>query len=103
MVSDFGSFIFSKLHEPRRILILVGGAALAALILQGDLLQYWRLKSEVMRLRTEISELALSTGQMKEKNRKARDPAFIEREARDRLDMLGEDDIEFVFSDEAEK
>ncbi len=53
---------------------------------------YDRIESQIKDTRKSISHLA---GQLK----LAKDPTFIERQARDKLDMAGEDDLVFVFPD----
>lgn len=52
-----------------------------------------RITAEIEQTHENIASLNLQLTQ-------AKDPAYIERQARDRLDLAGEHDLVFVFSDE---
>lgn len=53
-------------------------------------------------LQQEIQTLKARSTELRSKLQKAKDPSFLEREARDRFDLVSEGDLVFVFTDEQE-
>ncbi len=70
------------------------------LVLDGSLLRLIFLYRDQAEIQKNLSQLAAQTGTLKNRLKHARDPAFLEREARDRFDLVSEGDLVFVFSEE---
>lgn len=54
---------------------------------------------DVDRLQVDILDLQKQSSHLDLQLKQAKDPRFIERQARDRLDLVGEHDLLFVFAD----
>lgn len=89
--------IRESLESPSVIFLYCVGFFIATVSLNGTPLRLWglhrdldRRNSEIQRNMKDIEELGIKIAQ-------AKDPAFIEREARDRLDLANENELIFVF------
>jgi hypothetical protein len=85
------------LNSPGKVLTYCSIFFVLTLSLNGVPLRLWglsrdteRFESETFKTRNEIKVLASKLSQ-------ASDPAFIEKQALDRLDLVGENDLIFVF------
>ena len=58
------------------------------------------LNAEIKRLNTEVKALNVQISALDHQLIRAKDPDFVERSAKDQLDMAGEDDLVFTFADE---
>lgn len=71
-----------------------------SIVLNGNLFRLWGLHRDHGRILTQIhdtrSNISTLSGQLKQ----AKNPSFIEREARDKLDLAGEHDLVFVFPEQ---
>jgi hypothetical protein len=74
--------------------------ASAGIMLDGTLYRLWALNNEKNNLEVKIRDANISLGKLQKQVRMAHDPKFIEREARDRFDLVNKDDVVFVFADE---
>ena len=86
-----------SLNSPGKILIFCFAFFILTLTLNGIPLRLWglsrdmdRFESETFKTRNEIKVLASKLAQ-------ASDPDFIQKQALDRLDLVGENDLIFVF------
>ena len=70
-----------------------------SLVVEGSLLQLWRLNRQTDQLKLKINEVSLISKNLKMNIRRASDLKYIDRQARDRFDLVGKDDLIFVFSD----
>jgi cell division protein FtsB len=87
------------LSHPARVATFCFAIFLVSIVLNGNLFRLWglyrdhdRISANILEMRQNILNLA---GQLKQ----AKDPNFIERQARDKLDLAGEHDLVFVFPD----
>lgn len=87
------------LYEPQKVILVCCGMAFANLVLDGSLFELWSLHHEEEKIEQRIQELKTQTQKINAKIQKASDPAFIEKEARSRFDLVGEDELVFVFSE----
>lgn len=71
-----------------------------AITYDGSLYRYWSLKSTEREIEDKISLVKLATGQMRSQIEKAKGTEFIEREAREKLDLVGPDEIVFLFAED---
>jgi cell division protein FtsB len=74
--------------------------ALVGILLDGTLYQMWELNAEKKNTQQKIQETQQSIKKLQKQIQMAHDPKFIEREARDRFDLVNKDDVVFVFSNE---
>lgn len=72
----------------------------ASLVLDGILWRLWGLQRDFERRTTDINNLRSQIQVLDRQLKEARDPAFIERQARDRLDFAGGNDLVFVFPED---
>lgn len=73
---------------------------MVSVLLDGVLWRLWSLRRDTERLEMVIASTRTSILSLDRQLRQAKDPAFIERQARDRLDLVGENDLIFVFPEE---
>ncbi|MCX7977420.1 MAG: septum formation initiator family protein [Bdellovibrionaceae bacterium] len=85
------------LNHPLQVGIFCLLFSFGSLVLDGTLLRVWGLYRDQERLEKEIENLELQSQKISRQIALASAPAFIERQARDKLDLLGEDDLLFVF------
>ncbi len=69
-------------------------------VIDGSLFRLWTLHRDNAAIVEKIAVLKEKNEEMKLRLKKAKDPAFLEREARDRFDLVSEGDLVFVFSEE---
>lgn len=96
----FFSAVNDFLHRPWVVLWTCLGLAFVNLVLDGTLLRMWSLHREFDSLQTSSIALEQELKTLDLKIKQATDPAFVEREARDRFDLVGAGDLVFVFADE---
>lgn len=70
------------------------------LIMNGLLWRLWGLHRDYERLTAEISETEGAIEKLNAQLRQAKDPSFIERQARDKLDLVSDKDLVFVFPEQ---
>jgi len=70
------------------------------LVMDGSLFRLWSLHRDHENFQTNIAALEQQNSKLNIQLAKAHDPAFLEREARDRFDLVSEGDLVFVFSEE---
>jgi hypothetical protein len=92
-VSDF-------LQHPLRVFAISLALVAAGLLFDGSLFRLWRLDRDTQSIKGKISALKVQTRELDQKISRARDPNFIELEAREKFDLASEGDLVFVFSDE---
>jgi len=92
--------ITELLNSPKMILIICLIFAVSGTLLDGTLYRIWELKSEESKIEARLIDTKTSLMRLKKQIKMANDPIFIEREAKDRFDLVQEDDLIFVFSDE---
>lgn len=88
------------LMSPKKVLLTCFLFALVGILIDGTLYQMWELNLEKKNTRDKIQETELSIKKLQKQIRMAHDPRFIEREARDRFDLVNKNDVVFVFSDD---
>jgi cell division protein FtsB len=96
----FFSGIKELLQHPPRVLWLCGILIVLNLVVDGSLFRLWGLRHDYDQMQTSIIALKSRSEDLKFKLQKAKDPSFLEKEARDRFDLVSEGDLVFVFTDE---
>jgi cell division protein FtsB len=88
------------LHTPQKVIWICLGLVVLNLIIDGSLFRLWTLHRDYTTIQQNIVQLEQQNAKLKVQLAKAKDPAFLEREARDRFDLVSEGDLVFVFSEE---
>lgn len=88
------------LQSPTKVIWICAGLVLLNLILDGSLFRLYRLYRDHTAIHEKIMNLQSKNQEMRQRLKQAKDPAFLEREARDRFDLVSEGDLVFVFSEE---
>ncbi|MEN0060231.1 MAG: septum formation initiator family protein [Bdellovibrio sp.] len=88
------------LNHPTKVFFCCLSVFIVSIILNGNLFRLWGFHRDFARITAEISSTHDSISQLSSQLKQAKDPAFIERQARDKLDLAGEQDLVFVFSDQ---
>ena len=101
-ISRFFHWIQEQLNHPLRVFWFCASLAFLNLFVDGSLLRLWNLHQDFKDIESRTAEMEVRNQEMDDKLRRASDPLFIEREARDRFDLVGEGDLVFVFADEEE-
>lgn len=99
-LNRFGDSVRSLLEKPTRVLFLCFLFAVLHLVFQGSLFHIARLHSEHESLQANLLSISQDITKTERKILQARDPVFIEQQAKDRLDMAAEDELVFVFASE---
>lgn len=86
-------------YRPSRVLWVCLGLTFSILVFDGSLLRLWGLHRNFDRIEANIVELKGKSSALEEKLRLANRPEFVEKQARDRLDLVGKDELVFIFSE----
>ena len=65
--------------------------------MNGNLFRLWGLYRDYDRIVFDIKNTQTTIASLTAQLKQAKDPSFIERQARDKLDLAGEHDLVFVF------
>ena len=87
------------LHSPTKILILCLIFGFGSLLFNGGLVNLYSLHRDRADIKGQIIQLHKNLTQLDLQLKRAHDPAFIERQALDQLDMASAQDLVFVFSE----
>ncbi len=88
------------LLNPIRVFILCLVLGTMAITLDGSLYKYWSLTNSETELDKRIGRITIASNSIKSQIEETKNLGFLERQARDRLDLVGQDEIVFVFSDD---
>ena len=88
------------LNTPSKVIWICLGLVVLNLVIDGSLFHLWALHRDYKSIQDNIATLKQQNEKLKFKLSRANDPAFLEREARDRFDLVSEGDLVFVFSEE---
>lgn len=88
------------LQHPLQIFVVCAVLVVAGLLLDGSLFRLWSLHRDSTEISRRMRVLEVETASLDKKIKRARDPNFIELEAREKFDLASEGDLIFVFSDD---
>lgn len=88
------------LNNPTQVFMVGLGIFLVSIVLNGNAFKLWGLHRDYDRITEEIQATRLNIKSLSGQLRQAKDPTFIERQARDKLDLVAEHDLVFVFSEQ---
>ncbi|OQW47224.1 MAG: hypothetical protein A4S09_15640 [Proteobacteria bacterium SG_bin7] len=87
------------LNSPIKVFWACIGIIFLILISDGSVFRLWNLHGDQERITKNIAKLERDFQVLDGQYLKVNDPEFLEQQARDRLDLAGEDELIFVFSD----
>ncbi len=98
----FGFFngLGTILNQPLKVFWLCAILSFLNLIADGTALKLYGLHRDFNEIETKVAELKRKSKDLEFNIKKASDPAFLEREARDRFDLVEEGDLVFVFTED---
>lgn len=95
----FFLFLHELLRSPAKVIWVCLFLVVLNLIVDGSLFRLWKLHQDNTDIRSKIETLNQQNEALEIRIREAKNPAFLERVARERFDLVGERDLVFVFSD----
>ena len=99
-LTGFSVGLQNLLHNPIKVIWICLSIVLLNVVLDGSLLRLWSLHRDHKSMLIEIEKLQLSNQDLRTRVKHAGDPAFLEREARDRFDLVSAGDLVFIFSED---
>jgi len=102
LIGLFGG-LNNLLQTPQKVIWICLGLVVLNLVLDGSMFRLIGMYRDQQDIQAKLTTLAKQTQDLKTRLKNARDPAFLEREARDRFDLVSEGDLVFVFSEEEER
>lgn len=99
-VQKYAKSFRSFLNHPTKVILVCMIFFVATLILNGLLWRLWGLHRDFAKLNFEIDEARTGISRLSAQLQQAKDPSFIERQARDKFDLVSDKDLVFVFSDQ---
>ena len=100
VLNGFFRGLSNLLQAPQKVIVICLGLLVLNGVIDGSLYRLWNLHHDHTNIREKIEVLKSKNEEMKVRLKRAKDPAFLEREARDRFDLVSEGDLVFVFSEE---
>jgi cell division protein FtsB len=88
------------LNYPGKVTTLCVVLFTITLVMNGLLWRLWGLHRDFERLTVEILGTQNDIEKLNAQLKQAKDPSFIERQARDKLDLVSEKDLVFVFPEQ---
>ena len=88
------------LQAPQKVVWICLGLIMINCVADSSLMRLWALHRDHRQLELNIGQLEGQNQELKRRLARAKDPAFLEREARDRFDLVSEGDLVFVFSED---
>lgn len=88
------------LNRPVLVMICCLIFALVNLLFRGSFMSLVKLHNDRQTLLHNLTEIDKQMNELQFKIQQAKDPVFVERQARDKLDMAAEDELVFVFASE---
>lgn len=86
------------LYHPSKVFLVCLGILCGSLLLNGTLWKVWGLYRDEAKFKSEIIKAEMDTKALTTQMSVVKDPQYIERLAKDKMDLVGENDLMFVFS-----
>ena len=99
-ISKFSHGLYTFLHKPQKVVVLCVGILICSLLFNGALINLYSLRRGQAKV---LSQMGLAKTDLIRLNRQiqvTKDPHYIERQAVDNYDLVSEDDLVFVFSED---
>ena len=93
---------FAREFLDRPLWVLAGCLSVVCmhLVFDGTFVSMWNLYNSGKVLENRIKDIQQKNEQVENRMKKLSDSRFLEKEVRDRFNLVGEEDIIFIFSDE---
>ena len=101
MISKYVGGSIQLLNSPLKVFWICAAICFASVILDGSFIRLWSLHHEATALENKIGNAKTQSKQLEFKIHEAQQPAFIERQARDQLDLVKDGDLVFVFAEDS--
>lgn len=101
MLSRFSVYVraFREwLQSPLSVLLVAGALSFGAVLIDGTLFRLWSLARDRDQLENRIVDLKHSITDKEKRVAQSNRPEFIERQARESLDLVRDGDLVFIFS-----
>ena len=99
MLTKLMDWFTETLHSPRKVAAICGVFIFCNLFLSGTMLRIWSLHRDHGRMSTQLEQVISKTREIQIQISQAKDPAYVERQAMDRFDMVSEQDLVFYFAE----
>jgi cell division protein FtsB len=88
------------INDPQKVLFICFGFVFISLVSEGSLWRLYRLNKDkgvlTLKIQEEKNKIVKIHGEIK----RSKEPLFVERQAREKLELLEKDDLLFIFSGE---
>jgi len=99
-MSSLIGFLVQLFHRPVLVLGFCLSLSFTALLFDGSLYHLWNLKTEKYEMQARIDRYEMENQNLSMKVQQAqKNDQFIEREAKERLDLLKKNELVFIFGD----
>lgn len=98
-IRQFGFQFRQLLNKPIKVAMICVVIFILTLFVNGTLWRVWGLRNDQKTIVEQIKSTQKQATFLDVQIKQAKDPSFIERQARDRQDMVSDNDLVFVFSD----
>lgn len=85
------------LSQPQKVFVTCVFVFIISLFLNGTLWKVWGLYRDESVIKDQIADTEKLSVKISSQTLQAKDPTFIERQARDKMDLVSENDLIFVF------
>ncbi len=89
----------SILNQPLKVFLICTVVLFASLLVNGALWRVWGLHRDISVIEEKITHAKSQAKLLDVHIKQAKDPVYIERLAKDKLDLVNRDDLVFVFAD----
>lgn len=93
----YGSRFRNFLNRPLKVLLVCNCVFAAYLFMNGAVWRVWGLKRDQATITKQIQQAEQRSIALDMQIKQAKDQSYIARQAKDKLDMVGEQDLVFVF------
>lgn len=87
------------LNRPFQVALFCCVIFALSLFINGTLWRVWGLRRDQSTIRDQIENTQKQSSLLDVQIKQAKDPVYIERQARDKQDMVSENDLVFVFNE----
>lgn len=98
-VYGFGFKFRNFLNKPIKVFFVCICVFVISLFFNGAIWRVWGLHHDSTTIQNQILNSRAQAKALDMQIKQAKDPSFIERQAKDKLDMVSEHDLVFVFSE----
>lgn len=88
------------LDNPAKVAVACLFVFSVSIVLNGNAFRLWGMYRDFERINVEIQQTRQNITSLSAQLKQAKDPSYIERQARDKLDLAGEHDLVFVFPEQ---